>query len=184
MLVFARKPAPLQVAWAGYVGTTGLSAIDYLVSDIYSTREDEEKFYREKIIRMPDGWLCYDPPAYAPDVGPLPSKRNGSVTFGSFSNPVKINEYVVSVWARILGRVANARLLIKFRGINSIANTDRLTAMFEAEGVDRSRLMLEGKSPHADLLARYNDVDIALDPFPYSGGLTTYEALWMGVPSA
>ena len=79
-------------------------------------------------------------------------------------------------------RVANARLLIKFKGIDSTANVDRLVALFEAKGVDRSRLMLEGYTPHAELLARYNDVDIALDPFPYSGGLTTYEALWMGVP--
>lgn len=182
LLVFARKPAPLQVTWAGYVGTTGLSAIDYLVSDRYSTAADEEPYCREKVIRMPDGYVCYDPPDYAPKVGPLPSKRKDGITFCSFNNPAKINEDVVSVWARILGRVAGARLLIKYKGIDSIAYADRLAAMFKAKGVERSRLMLEGLSPHAELLARYNDVDIALDPFPYSGGLTTYEALWMGVP--
>ena len=182
MLVFARKPAPLQVAWAGYVGTTGLAAIDYLISDIYSTPVNEESFYSEKIIRMPDGWLCYAPPDYAPAVGPLPGKQSGDITFSSFSNPMKINEDVVSVWARILDRVAGSRLLIKFKGMDTTSTKDRLTGMFEAKGVDRSRLMLEGSAPHIELLARYNDVDIALDPFPYSGGLTTYEALWMGVP--
>jgi len=182
LLVFARKPAPLQVSWAGYVGTTGLSAIDYLISDRYSTPVDEEPFYQEKIIRMPDGWLCYDPPDYAPAVGEAPFKQNGRVTFGSFSNPAKINEEVVHVWAIILTAVANSQLLIKYKGINSRANAERLSALFEEEGLDASRLILEGPSSHVDLLARYNDIDIALDPFPYSGGLTTYEALWMGVP--
>ena len=182
LLVFARKPAPVQVTWAGYVGTTGLSAMDYLVSDMYSTREEEEPYYREKIIRMPDGWLCYEPPDFAPNVGPLPSNRNGSITFCSFNNPAKINEEVVSVWARILDGVVNSRLLIKYKGIDSKACIERLTAMFEAKGINQTRLVLEGPSPHAELLGRYNDVDIALDPFPYSGGLTTYEALWMGVP--
>ncbi|MBC8267411.1 MAG: tetratricopeptide repeat protein [Rhodospirillaceae bacterium] len=182
LLVFARKPAPLQVSWAGYVGTTGLSAIDYYLSDQYSTLPDDEQYYSESILRMPDGWLCYDPPAYAPKVGASPFMKNDGVTFGSFSNPAKINKDVVSVWARILDGVENAHLLIKYKGIDSSANTERLTTLFEAEGIDGSRLTLEGPSPHAELFARYNDVDIALDPFPYSGGLTTYEALWMGVP--
>ena len=180
--VFACKPAPVQVAWAGYVGTTGLSAIDYLISDIHSTPVEDEPYYSEKIIRMPDGWLCYTPPAYAPDVGALPSTTGEGVTFGSFNNPVKLNEGVISLWARVLQAVEGSKLLIKFRGIDSAANTNRLTTMFEVAGIDRSRLILEGGSPHEELLQRYNDVDIALDPFPYSGGLTTYEALWMGVP--
>jgi protein O-GlcNAc transferase len=182
LLVFARKPAPIQVTWAGYVGTTGLSAIDYLISDQYSTHADEEKFYSETVVRMPDGWLCYDPPGYAPEVGPLPFIENTYVTFASFSNPAKINEEVVDTWADILADVENSRLLIKYKSINSEHNSKRLIKLFEAKGVDRSRLTLEGQSPHVELLARYNDVDIALDPFPYSGGLTTYEALWMGVP--
>lgn len=182
LLVFARKPAPVQVTWAGYVGTTGLSAIDYLVSDPHSTRPDEEKCCRETVVRMPYDYVCYDPPVYAPEVGPLPFRRNGVMTFGSFNNPGKINAEVASVWARILQAVANSRLMIKYRGIDSAASVERLTTLFEAEGIDQSRLTLEGQSPHADLLARYNDVDIALDPFPYSGGLTTCEASWMGVP--
>ncbi len=182
LLVFACKPAPIQVTWAGYVGTTGLTAIDYLISDQYSTRRDEEEFYSEKIVRMPDGWLCYDPPDYAPEVGPLPFEKNTYVTFVSFCNPAKINEEVVSVWARVLMGTINSRLLIKYKGINSKYNIKRLTSLFEAKGIDHSRLILEGQASHAEILARYNEVDIALDPFPYSGGLTTLEALWMGVP--
>ena len=182
LLLFARKPAPIQVSWAGYVGTTGLSSIDYLLSDIHSTPVGEEKYYSEKIILMPDGWLCYDPPNYAPVVGSSPYKKNGNMTFCSFSNPVKINEEVISVWARIMNKVENSHLLIKYKGINSTSNIERLTTKFAFKGVDKSRLVLEGASPHVDLLARYNDVDIALDTFPYSGGLTTFEALWMGVP--
>ena len=182
MLLFARKPAPIQVSWAGYVGTTGLSSMDYFLSDIHSTLEDEDKYYSEKVIRMPDGWLCYSPPDYAPEIGPLPFKQNGNVTFCSFSNPGKINEEVISVWAEIMDAVGNSCLLIKYKGIDTATNVERLTTKFEAKGIDKSRLVLEGQSPHVELLARYNDVDIALDTFPYSGGLTTYEALWMGVP--
>ncbi|HER26289.1 MAG TPA: tetratricopeptide repeat protein, partial [Rhodospirillales bacterium] len=182
LLVFAAKPAPLQVTWAGYIGTTGLPAMDYLLSDAHSTPAQEEQFYSEKIIRMADGWLCYSPPEYAPQVGPLPVRRNDSVTYGSFSNPVKINQDVVAVWSQSLARTENSRLFIKCKGGDSIGFKNRLLGMFEAHGIDPSRLLLEGRSPHAELLACYNKVDLALDPFPYSGGLTTYEALWMGVP--
>lgn len=182
LLTLARKPAPVQMTWAGYVGTTGLSSIDYIVSDRYSTESEEEVYYSEKTVRMPDSWLCYAPPPYACDVGPLPSAQKEYVTFGSFSNPAKINEDVVSVWADILKGVDNSRLIIKYRSITSKFNSNRLITLFEAAGVDRSRLVLEDKSFHAELFKRYNDVDIALDPFPYSGGITTYEALWMGVP--
>lgn len=108
--------------------------------------------------------------------------KNGYVTFASFSNPAKINKEMISLWAKILQGVENSRLLLKYKGFGAPANVKRLTALFDAAGVPSSRLILEGRSPHVDLLARYNEVDIALDPFPYSGGLTTYEALWMGVP--
>ena len=182
LLVFARKPAPVQVSWAGYVGTTGLSAMDYYLSDKFSTREEEEPFYSEKVIRMPDSWLCYTPPNYAPAVGPSPYKENGYITFCSFSNPAKINDATLSVWSKIISAIPNSILLIKYGGIDSNANRKRLESNFEKNGINLSRLILEGKSPHAELLARYNDADIALDPFPYSGGLTTTEALWMGVP--
>jgi protein O-GlcNAc transferase len=180
--LFARKPAPIQITWAGYTGTTGISAIDYLLSDRYSTLENEEPYYSESIIRMPNGWLCYSPPASAPDPGPLPFERNGFITFCTFSNPVKLNTDEISTWSQILLKTPGSKLLIKYTGVTSTQCADFLYSNFENHGVARSRLMLEDGVPHNELLARYNDVDIALDPFPYSGGVTTYEALWMGVP--
>jgi len=181
-LVFSRKPAPVQVSWAGYVSNTGQDSMDYFLSDAYSTPEHEEKYYCEKVIRMPDGWLCYTLPEYSPDIGPAPFKRNGFITFGSFSNPAKINIEVIRLWSSILKRVGDERLLVKYRGIDSETNRKRLFALFEEHGVGSDRLILEGRSPHSELLGRYNSVDITLDPFPYSGGLTTYESLWMEVP--
>lgn len=182
LLVFARKPAPVQISWAGYVGTTGLRAIDYVLSDRYSTLKEEEKYYSEKVLRLPESWLCYTPPSYAPDVGEAPCKEAGKVTLCSFNNPSKYNGEVLSLWAQVMEALPNSRLLLKYRGFESEAGIARFRAKFEKSGGDNARLDLEGNSPHETLLARYNDVDIALDPFPYAGGITTCEALWMGVP--
>lgn len=182
LLVFARKPAPVQITWMGYVGTTGLSAMDYLIADRWQVPPEDERHYREKVLRMPDGYLCYEPPATAPPVGELPALKKGHVTFGSFNNPVKINGRVVALWAQILGRVPGARLMLKYRGFGDPGTRDRLHRLFEEHGVASDRVDLLGWSPHSELLQSYNDVDIALDTFPYSGGLTTCEALWMGVP--
>ena len=182
LLMFTRKPAPVQITWAGYVGTTGLKEIDYLLSDRYSTPDGEDACYREKIIRLPTSWLCYEPPDYMPNIGDPPANENHFTTFGNFNNPAKINDDVLAVWAEILVAVPNSRLVLKYKGIDCEGNMRRLCAPFIAQGLDQERLVFEGVSPHADLLARYNGIDIALDTFPYSGGITTLEALWMGVP--
>jgi predicted O-linked N-acetylglucosamine transferase (SPINDLY family) len=182
LLVFARRPAPVQVTWLGYVGTTGLSAMDYLIADRWEIPPGQEGHFREKVLRLPDGYLCYLPPDEAPAVGELPALRNGRVTFGSFNNPIKINPSVVVAWAEILRRVAGARLLLKYRGFDDPGTRDRYETLFADQGVTRDRLELHGWSPHRQHLEAYHRVDIALDPFPYSGGLTTCEALWMGVP--
>ena len=183
LLVFAHKPAPVQVSWGvGYPGTTGLKAIDYLLADIYHVPKSEDHLYSEQIIRLPDSMFCYNPPHVSPTVGPLPAEQNGFITFGSFNRPAKINDDVMAVWIKILEAVPGSRLLLKYSGIGDHSARRRLFPLLEAHGLDTSRLMLEGQSPHQDLLARYNEIDIALDTFPYSGGLTTCEALWMGVP--
>jgi predicted O-linked N-acetylglucosamine transferase (SPINDLY family) len=182
LLVFARKPAPIQVTWAGYVGTTGLQAMDYILADRYEIPPEAEPHHVERVLRMPHAYVCYEPPDYAPLVSPLPALKNGYVTFASFNNPPKINAAVVEVWARILCRLPSARLVLKYKGMAEPACADRFVQMFAAHGVDPGRLALLGNSPHVDLLQHYNDIDIALDPFPYNGGLTTLEALWMGVP--
>jgi len=182
LLAFARKPAPIQVTWAGYVGTTGLRAMDYILADRYEIPPESEAYYCEKVLRMPDGYVCYDPPADAPPVAPLPALARGQLTMGCFNNPTKITPQVIEVWAKILRRLPGARLVLKFKGWDDRSVAGRFAEMFALHAIDPGRLELLGHSPHAELLAEYHRIDLALDPFPYSGGLTTCEALWMGVP--
>ncbi|MGH6940580.1 tetratricopeptide repeat protein [Hypericibacter sp.] len=182
LLVFARKPAPVQASWAGYVGTTGLSAIDYLISDERETPSGCENESVETVIRLPHGYVCYAPPTYAPEVGPLPAQEPGRVTFGCFNNLAKLNSAVIALWARVLSVLPEAKLVLKTHQLDDGRLRSRVTGQFAAAGVASGRVSLLGKSPHQGLLREYNHVDIALDPFPYSGGLTTLESLWMGVP--
>jgi predicted O-linked N-acetylglucosamine transferase (SPINDLY family) len=181
LLTFARKPAPIQITWLGYVGTTGLAAMDYLVADRWQVPPPAEVHYCERVLRLADGYVCYDPPADAPPVAPLPALRAG-VTFGSFNNPAKITPQVVDLWCRILARVAGARLVLKSNGFDQPSVRRHFAELFAAGGIDPARLELLGPSPHWELLDHYGRIDLALDPFPYNGGLTTCEALWMGVP--
>lgn len=180
LLVFARKPAPIQVTWCGYSDTTGLTAIDYILADRYLIPPDAERYYSERPLLMPEGFLCYTLPAEAPPVSPLPALQRGYVTFGSFNNPAKIGPPVVAVWAVILKRLPNARIVLQYRVMDDPAVSGRMAKLFTGHGIDPGRVELRGRAP--DLLAQYHDVDIALDPFPYTGCTTTAEALWMGVP--
>jgi len=182
LLVFARKPASIQITWIGYEGTTGLAAMDYILADRCAIPEGVEKYYREKVLRLPEVYVCYAPPADAPAVGPLPALTRGQVTFGSFNNLAKINPQVVAAWAEILRRVPEARLVLKYRGLNDAGTRCRYTELFAAQGIESARLELLAWSAYAEMLAEYQRIDIALDPFPFSGGVTTCEALWMGIP--
>jgi len=182
LLTFARKPAPLQISWIGYEGATGLTAIDYLLADRYVSPETAEPSDPTRVLRMPHGYLCYDPPAEAPPVAPPPSLAKGHATFGSFNNLAKINPAVVAVWAKILRRAPTARLILKYRGLGDVTVRRRYLELFAAHGVEPPRLELQPPSAYAELLAAYHQIDVALDPFPFSGSVTTCEALWMGVP--
>ncbi len=182
LLAFAMKPAPIQVTWAGYVGTTGLKEMDYIVADHFHIHEEEEKYYVEKVLRLSDCNFVVRPPDFAPEVKPLPAHENGHVTFGTFSIPSKINPEIVNVWCRIMQQVPDSRMMLKYRAMDDPANIDRIGKLFQAAEIDPGRLMFYGSTPHVDLLDHYNKIDIALDPAPYSGGLTTCEALWMGTP--
>ena len=178
-LLFAQKPAPVQVSWLGYPGTTGMSAIDYLVLDASTAPPGAETWVSEALVRLPHGRFCYSPPSYAPEVATPPSRP---VTFGSFNNVAKLGPEVVRLWARVLDAAPGSRLLLKWKHLSQPSVRERVSGAFAAAGVGPDRLELRGHSPHPDMLAEYADVDIALDPFPYSGGLTSSEALWMGVP--
>jgi predicted O-linked N-acetylglucosamine transferase (SPINDLY family) len=182
LLVFACKPAPLQVTWLDYVGTTGLSAMDYILADCYEIPPNAEPYYPERVLRMPDGYICYAPPPNAPVVGPLPAIQHGTITFGSLNNPAKISDLVVRLWAKILCRTPGSRLILKYNGLESCGARSRLHRLFAEAGVDTARVELLGGSALAEHLGCYHRIDIALDPLPYNGGLTTCESLWMGVP--
>jgi predicted O-linked N-acetylglucosamine transferase (SPINDLY family) len=182
LLTFARKPAPIQITWIGYEGTTGLAAMDYLLADRHVVPEGTEQYYREHVLRMPDGYLCYDPPAAAPPVGPPPSLAKGYATFGSFNNLAKITPDVVAVWAKLLHRAPTARLVLKYRGLGDPTVKQRYLDLFAAHDIGPQRLDLLPWTSYAEYLEAYQEVDVALDPFPFSGSATTCDALWMGVP--
>jgi predicted O-linked N-acetylglucosamine transferase (SPINDLY family) len=182
LLVFARKPAPIQATWIGYVGTTGLAAIDYLFADRFHVPPGSEAYYRERVLRLPDGYVCFDPPADAPAVGPLPAVANGYLTFGCFNNTAKVSPQVVALWAEVLTRIPGSRLMLKYHWLRDDRTRNRYIALFAQSGIDPARLDFTGGVAPAEVFGAYNQVDVALDPFPYSGGLTTCEALWMGVP--
>lgn len=180
--VFAWRPAPVQVSWLGYFATTGVAAIDYLIADPWTLPESEESNFTETIWRLPETRLCFTPPAEAPDVAPLPALSNHQITFGCLNNLTKMNDQVIALWARILMASPNSRLLLKARSLGEASVQQNVRSRFANHGVDLQRLILEPYVPRGDYLATYNSVDIALDPFPFPGGTTTVEALWMGVP--
>jgi len=180
LLTLARKPAPIQIAWAG---PTGLSTIDYLLADAHLVPPHLEQGYRERVLRMPDAFTCYEPPAEAPEVAPLPALRVGRVTFGSPNNLAKVTPQVIRVWAEILHRVPGARLLFRYGHVTKTPEVQqRLLATFAAAGIGGERLAWSGWVPRAERLSVFHEMDLVLDPFPFSGCMTTCEALWMGVP--
>jgi predicted O-linked N-acetylglucosamine transferase (SPINDLY family) len=182
LLTFARRPAELQVTWLGYVGTTGLAAMDGLIADRFHVHEGEEQWFTESVLRMPHDYICYGPPPNAPPVAPLPALATGSVTFGCFNNPAKYSPPILDTWGEIMRRVPTARLLLKYGGLNQPNSERRFRGELARRGVADNRILIEGWSENVQAMARYSQVDLALDTQPYSGGLTTCEALWMGVP--
>jgi predicted O-linked N-acetylglucosamine transferase (SPINDLY family) len=182
MLVFARRPAPLQLSWLGYPGTTGLQEMDYLVADEFHVRRGEEPWFSEAIARMPHDYICFRPAEDAPPIGPLPALANGYVTFGCFNNPAKYSDRLIGAWTEILVRAPRTRLLLKFTGLEDPKIQGQMRRRLRLLDKDADRIQFEGRSPHRELLDAYNRVDLALDTQPYSGGLTTCESLWMGVP--
>ncbi len=180
--MFAWRPAPLQVSWLGYFATTGLSEIDYLLADPHVVPPNEEAQYTERIWRLPDSYLCFTLPSEPVAVAPLPALANGYVTFGCLNNHKKLNDGVITVWSRILREVSHSRLLLKNHQLGEPSIVRETSSRFAAHGIDETRLLLEGPSAREQYFSTYHRVDLALDPFPYPGGTTSVEGLWMGVP--
>lgn len=180
MLLFARKPAPVQITWLAYPGSTGLPTIDYRLTDSHMEPADSDTSYStERLARLPDSWCCYDPLYETPECGPLPALASGTITFGSLNNPCKHNEAVIRLWAKVLHRIGPARLLLLC--VEGSARA-RLLELFSRENISAERIEFIGPQSRNDYLRTYHRIDLALDPFPYNGITTTCDALWMGVP--
>ncbi|MDR3640559.1 MAG: tetratricopeptide repeat protein [Humidesulfovibrio sp.] len=180
--VFAWKPAPVQATWLGYFATTGLAEMDYLIADPFALRESEAECFTEMIYRLPETRFCFSPPEASVEVSPLPALANGFVTFGCFNDLAKMNDEVVALWAKVLAAVPRSRLFLKAGQLGEPALRRNTLGRFAAHGIEAERLILEGPESREKYLKAYHRVDVALDPFPYPGGVTTIEGLWMGVP--
>ena len=180
LLVFARKPAPVQVTYLAYCGTTGLDTIDYRLTDPYLDPPGQnDAFYSEKSIYLPETYWCYQPVAQTPEVNALPALRTGYITFGCLNNFWKVTQPTLEAWAKILQEVPDAHLLLH---AYSGKHRQRVQTFFAQQGIAAERLHFADRMPSAEYFRIYERIDIALDPFPYGGGTTTCDALWMGVP--
>ena len=182
LLVFPRRPAPVQLTWMGYFATTGVDGIDYIIADHFVIPPAEERFYTEQVERLPHGYLCFTPPDLPIAVGPLPAHSQGAITFGCFNNPAKITPDVIACWSRLLHALPDARLHLKYKFFAESDAVHYFQDAFAAHGIDTQRIRFAGQSPRPEYLDSYNGIDIALDPFPFNGCTTSVEALWMGVP--
>jgi len=178
LAVFARRPAPVQATWLGYPNTTGLAAMDYRIVDAITDPDDSGT---ETLVRMPSGFLCYQPPGDAPS--PRSDGSRDSIVFGSFNNTEKLSDACVELWASVLEALPASSLLLKSRHLDDETTATRLRERFERHGIGADRLRLCGqvasRSAHLEM---YAGIDVCLDPTPYNGTTTTFEALWMGVP--
>ncbi len=181
--LFARRPAPIQASYLGYPNTTGLTAVDYKITDHFADPSGStERYYTEQLLRLPNSFLCYRPPS-SPPVNPLPAMQNGYITFGSCNNFAKVSGRCFDLWARLLKSIDHSRLVLKARALVDAAVCRRTRAEFAARGISPERLELLPWVPDlTQHLATYHRVDVALDTLPYNGTTTTFEALWMGVP--
>ena len=184
LLLFARKPAPVQATWLGYPDTTGLKAMDHRLTDAHADPPGTtEHLHTEQLIRLPDCAWCFRPSEHAPPVSEPPMPRAGHITFGCFNALPKINAPLLRLWSEILLGVPGSRLLLKNAAVRDPSVQQRMRTVLEEAGVAPGRIELAGHIPEpAGHLASYGRVDIALDTFPYHGTTTTCEALWMGVP--
>jgi len=178
--MFAHQPAPVQAAWLGYPGGTGLPGIDYRLTDARLEPPGEEApRSAEQRVLLPDCWCCFQPTSEYPEINPLPALSAKSLTFGALNNFAKVHDGVLALWARLMETVTASRLLM--RCPDGLAR-DRVHAFFRKRGIAPDRIEFAGIVSPSEYLNLYHRIDLALDPFPYNGTATTCDALWMGVP--
>ena len=183
LLVFARKPAPVQIEYIlGHGYTSGLSAMDAFLADRVLAPPGADALFSERLVRLPRIPLAYRPPDGMPPVAPSPAATNRRVTFGYFGRPERLNECVIAAWSRILKALPAARLVLNSRNFAEAAFRELFAGRFAAHGVTHQRLQLIATAPQPRTWEAYGLIDIALDPFPHNAGTTTIEALWQGVP--
>jgi predicted O-linked N-acetylglucosamine transferase (SPINDLY family) len=180
--MFAFKPAPIQMSWLGYWSTTGMKEIDYILGDPYVTPPVEEDHFTERVKRLPETYFCFTPPAHMSEIKNLPALENDFITFGCFNSFSKVTKKVMTLWAKILHEIPKSRLFLKARQLGDPQLVNETKEFFYTLGIPTDRLLFEGSTNRVDYFSSYNKVDIALDPFPYPGGTTSVEGLWMGVP--
>jgi predicted O-linked N-acetylglucosamine transferase (SPINDLY family) len=179
-LLFARAPAPIQIAWLAYPGTTGMDAMDYRFTDPRLDPCGFENQYSEHSIRLGDSFWCYDPLADEPHVNPLPALERGYVTFGCLNNPCKVTEATLALWGGVMRALPGSRLrLLAPRG----HYRQRMLQRLAGQGIDPDRVSFANYQVRADYLRSYHEIDIGLDTFPYNGHTTSLDSLWMGVPT-
>jgi protein O-GlcNAc transferase len=180
--IFAQRPAPIQVSYLGYPATTGLRAMDFRLTDALSDPPGSDRFYSEKLIRLPRTMWCFQPPANSPQPVEPPVISTGQLTFGCFNNFAKVNGPLLDLWAKILQSTPDSRLVVKARGVESPRVQANVLDHLGAHSVTADRVRFIAWVPAAEHFSCYHDIDIALDTFPYNGTTTTCDALWMGVP--
>ncbi len=181
--VFVKKPAPLQVSWLGYWGSTGLSSIDYVLADPISVPANEEHWFVEKLWKLPHLRYCFSIPEYAPKVSPPPCVKQPQLVFGCYQRLSKISQGVLNCWAQILVACPQARFRIQSKELDNPDTKKRLLAQLTKAGIDIRQVNLFGSMNRSAYLASYSEVDVLFDTFPFTGGTTTAESLWMGVPT-
>jgi predicted O-linked N-acetylglucosamine transferase (SPINDLY family) len=177
--VFARRPAPVQIAYLGYLNTTGMAAMDYRITDaLMDPAGESERYHTERLLRLPHSLWCYRPP----DTAPVVPRHSGTreIVFGSFHHVARLNARVLALWARVLMAVPRSRMLMM--GVPDAQSQERIAHAMGEAGVARERLEMRARGPTDAFWEAVGEVDIALDAFPYSGGATTCACLWMGVP--
>jgi predicted O-linked N-acetylglucosamine transferase (SPINDLY family) len=181
LLAFARRPAPVQATYIGYQATTGMAAMDYRLTDAHADPPGQtDAWHTEKLVRLPESFFCYEPPAECPDVVPPPCLTSGEVTFGSFNAFAKVTSDVLSVWAEILRQTPGSKLNLIVP--QSASLVERVRRLMSQDGISPNRIVFVPRAARSEYLLAYQRVDIALDPFPFNGHTTTCDALWMGVP--